>query len=81
VEELEKENENSRKQIEEMHEKLNMHSFTPLKPKYGIKTLVNNNDAKDKKKQTFEKDVELAHSVSSYGKNLSKTKSVMSTLR
>lgn len=64
-----------------MHEKLNIQTFNPLKSQFGTENLVNDNDAKEKKNQTFEREVELVHSVSPFTKNLNKNKSVMSRLR
>lgn len=81
MEELEKENGISKRQIEEMHEKLNIQIFNPLKPQCGTENLVNDNDAKERKNQTFEREVEQVHSVSPFTKNLNKTKSIMSRLR
>ena len=51
VEELENENENSKRQIEQLHDKLRSSSFTPLK--IGIKNLVNDSDTVNNKTKSI----------------------------
>ena len=63
-----------------MHEKLNIHPFTPFKIPIGTKNLVNDNDAKDRKIQISGKEDDF-RSLASLSKNTNKTKSVMSKLR